>query len=498
MKISDLFQPVLHKKFFNTDNIDHVTITQITSDSRKVESGSLFACVPGHTVDGHDFAAQAVQKGAIAILCERQLDIPVLQIVVPNTSQILPLIADRFYGQPTRKLKLIGITGTNGKTTTTYLIEKIMKDYSLKTGVIGTIEMRIGDERYSVENTTPEPITLQESFHRMVVAGVDTAIIEVSSHALELGRVAGCDFDIAGFTNLTQDHLDFHKDMDEYKRAKAKLFSRLGNTYSFDKGQKYAVLNADDDCYEEFKLATVAQVLSYGIEKPADVSATNLNIQPEGVSFVLHTVEASMEVQMKMTGKFSVYNALTAISVCLLEGIPLSNIITSIESVTSVDGRFEKVDVGQDFTVLVDYAHTSDSLENVLKTIQEFAQKRVITVFGCGGDRDRSKRPLMGAVAREYSDFTIVTSDNPRTENPTLILDDVMVAFADAARDSYIRIEDRTEAIEYAVNMAESGDIILIAGKGHETYQIIGKIKSDYDDRLVAKQAILVKRNSNG
>lgn len=487
MKLLNLLEPILHKQLTHIDNLEEIDIVAITSDSRKVEQGSLFACVPGHTVDGHDFAEDAINKGAVAILTERILNLQIPQVVVPNVAKVLPLLANFFYDHPTKNLKLIGVTGTNGKTTTTYLVETIMKNAGLKTGVIGTIEMRIGDEIFPVENTTPEPITLQQSFKEMVDKEVDVAIIEVSSHALELARVAGCDFNIAAFTNLTQDHLDFHKTLDAYLQAKAKLFSRLGNTYDHT---KYAVLNVDDVAYKAFESATVMQILTYGIDNDADVKACNLIIRPEGVSFDVVTPFGDSSIKLKMTGKFSVYNALTAISICLLEGVPLESIKNSLESVPGVPGRFEKVDVGQNFTVIVDYAHTADSLENVLKTIQEFAERRIITVFGCGGDRDRTKRPLMGEVSKKYSDLSIITSDNPRTEDLHQIIDDIMVVYEDASNESYIRIDDRKAAIEHAVNIAEQGDVVLIAGKGHETYQIIGKQKFDFDDRIIAADAM--------
>ncbi|OEF96077.1 UDP-N-acetylmuramoyl-L-alanyl-D-glutamate--2,6-diaminopimelate ligase [Desulfuribacillus alkaliarsenatis] len=492
MKLMDLISPLLHKDIINSDQIEQVQIKSLTSDSRKVQRGSLFACVPGHTVDGHDYALDAVKNGAVALIAERRLQIDTPQIIVPSIQKALPIIADKFYSHPTRSLKLIGITGTNGKTTTTYLVEKIFKDYGKKTGVIGTIEMRIGEEKYPVANTTPEPISLQENFHMMVEKEVEVAVIEVSSHALELHRVAGCDFDIAVFTNFTQDHLDFHSSLDEYKQAKAKLFSRLGNAYG-DYEQKYTVLNADDPEYSYFAAAAIMQGFTYGIKNDADIKAYNIVNRPEGAKFTVDTPLGSTDISLKMSGEFSVYNALAAIAISLLQGVPLTLIKDSLEAVPGVPGRFEKVDVGQDFTIIVDYAHTADSLENVLKTIKGFSAKRIITVFGCGGDRDKSKRPLMGNVSKKYSDISIITSDNPRTEDVKSIIDNIMVAFKDAPDASYIRIDDRTSAIEHAVNIAEKDDVILIAGKGHETYQIIGTQKYDYDDRLKAIEAVRKK-----
>ncbi|WML39001.1 UDP-N-acetylmuramoyl-L-alanyl-D-glutamate--2,6-diaminopimelate ligase [Neobacillus sp. OS1-2] len=461
-------------------------ITSIENDNRKVQKGSLFICINGYTVDGHDFAASAVNNGAAAILAERPLDLDVPIVVVNDTTRAMAVLADSFYGQPTKRLQLIGITGTNGKTTTSHLVEKIFADTGKTTGLIGTMYTKIAEKTLETKNTTPESLTLQKTFHHMVEAGVSHAVMEVSSHALDLGRVHGCDFDIAVFTNLTQDHLDYHKTMAEYKRAKSMLFAQLGN--SFDKNKpKFAVLNADDPASEMFSRSTAAHVVTYGIDQKADLQAQNIQMTPKGTNFDLVMKGAIYPVHMQLIGKFSVYNVLASITVALVSGIEIHTIIHSIEDVEGVAGRFELVNAGQEFTVIVDYAHTPDSLENVLKTIQHFAQNRVFVIVGCGGDRDRTKRPLMAQIACNWATDPIFTSDNPRSEDPLAILKEMETG---VEGKSYQVIPDRREAIHSAVRQAEAGDIILIAGKGHETYQTIGNVVHDFDDRIVAREAI--------
>ncbi|MDP4085414.1 MAG: UDP-N-acetylmuramoyl-L-alanyl-D-glutamate--2,6-diaminopimelate ligase [Bacillota bacterium] len=461
-------------------------IESVENDNRKIHPGSMFICIKGYTVDGHDFAEAAVQSGAVAVLAERPLSLSVPVIVVKDTSRAMAVIADAFYGHPTKNLHLIGITGTNGKTTTSHLIEKILADAGRRTGLIGTMYTKIGDKKLETKNTTPESLTLQKTFKQMVDSNVDSAVMEVSSHALDLGRVHGCDYNIAVFTNLTQDHLDYHHTMDEYKHAKGLLFTQLGNTFELD-NPKFAILNADDSASQSFEKSTAAHVVSYGIENEADFQAVNIQITPKGTIFDLVLNGTKYGVQMKLIGKFSVYNALASIATAYVSGISLQRCIQSIEQVEGVSGRFELVDAGQDFTVIVDYAHTPDSLENVLKTIRQFAMKKIYVLIGCGGDRDRKKRPLMAQIACKYATNPIFTSDNPRSENPLEIL---MEMESGVKGENYLVIPDRKEAITMVINMASSGDVILIAGKGHETYQIIGNQVFDFDDRIVAKKEI--------
>lgn len=445
-------------------------ITSITMDSREVTEGSLFICINGYTVDGHDFAEAAVKAGAAAILAERPLHVSVPVIIVKDTKRAMSLISNIFYDHPTTKLNLIGVTGTNGKTTTTHLIEKVLVDQKRKTGLIGTMYTKIGDQVFDTKNTTPESIVLQQSFSNMVDHGVETAIMEVSSHALHLGRVRGCDFNIAVFTNLSQDHLDYHETMEAYRNAKGLLFAQLGNTYD-QTNVKVAILNGDDPASEEYEKMTTAQVITYGIDRECDVRATNIKITPNGTSFDLIAFDQKKNVSLKLIGKFSVYNVLAAIAACYVEGVSLESIIKSLEAVEGVSGRFEAVDVGQSYTVIVDYAHTPDSLENVLNTIKEFARGKVYVVVGCGGDRDKTKRPVMAKIASDYGDFVVLTSDNPRSEEPIQIIKDMESGLE---AKNYKSIVDRKDAIIFAVNEASSGDIVLIAGKGHEAYQTIG------------------------
>ncbi|WP_400163192.1 UDP-N-acetylmuramoyl-L-alanyl-D-glutamate--2,6-diaminopimelate ligase [Brevibacillus sp. TJ4] len=486
MLLRDLLSPLLAKKVHGDDNIE---ITGITADSRQVKPGYLFICLTGFTVDGHTFASQAVERGAVAVLAQRDLAVGATLITVADTRRAMAILADRFYGSPTREVKVIGVTGTNGKTTTTHLIDKIFRDQNKMTGLIGTIHMRIGDVSEEVKNTTPDVIDLQKSFRRMCDCHTEYAIIEVSSHALEQGRVRGCDIHTAVFTNLTQDHLDYHQTMDNYRNAKALLFSQLGNHYEWDR-MKTAVLNADDEASKLYERVTPARVLTYGIEQQADVRARDIAITSKGTSFTVDSFAGTLPFHLKLVGKFNVYNALAATAAALAEGVPLADIKASLEAVPGVNGRFESVDAGQPFSVLVDYSHTPDSLENALLTVREFAKGRVFCIVGCGGDRDRGKRPIMAQIATKYADWTVLTSDNPRSEDPQAIIDDMIAGLAGVEAERYVAEPDRREAIFQAVQRANSEDVILIAGKGHETYQIIGSQVLPFDDREVAKEAI--------
>lgn len=467
--------------------------TGIQTDSRKVRPGDLFLCIPGLVTDGHQYAAKAVELGACALVVEHDVDVSVPKLMVKDSRYAMAVIANHFYGYPSREMKLIGVTGTNGKTTSTYLIDAILSDQGFRTGLMGTIQMKIGSEITLMERTTLEAIDLQRNLRLMADAGTDYCVMEVSSHALDLGRVKGCGFRTGIFTNLTQDHLDYHETMEQYKAAKGLLFSRMGNEFHGDpERHSYAVLNADDPASDYYAKLTSAQVITYGIDRQADVRAEDIQITSKGTRFRCVTFRGTADFHTRLVGKFNVYNALGAISSALLEGIPIEAVKRSLEAVQSVDGRMEVVDGGQPFLVLVDYAHTPDGLENALSTIKQFAAGRIISVFGCGGDRDRKKRPLMGKVAANYSDYIYVTSDNPRSEDPESILDDIIPGIEQTgmSRDRYELIADRREAIQKAVAQATSEDVVLIAGKGHETYQEIMGVKHDFDDRKVAKEAI--------
>lgn len=476
--------------FYKTkQSVENIQINGIKMDHRDIKAGDIFVCIKGFTVDGHRFAQQAIDNGANVIIAEKELDVSgAIIIIVPDTTRALALLATKYYQYPTNQIPLIGITGTNGKTTTTYLLEEICQKHNKKTGLIGTIQVKIGNDTYDIKNTTPDALHLQRLFHQMVEEKVDIAMMEVSSHALDLGRVYGCDFDIAVFTNLSQDHLDYHQDMDDYLRAKTLLFTGLGNRYEDKK--KYAVLNIDDPNSEYIKKSTSQPIVTYGVNEKADVMATNIHYHLKSTTFTLETPIGETNITSQLIGTFNIYNILAAVSVAILLKVPLKTIKEALETIAGVDGRFEQVTVGQKFAVIVDYAHTPDSLENVLQTIKEFAEQKVYVVVGTGGDRDRTKRPLMANVATKYSDVAIFTSDNPRTEEPLAILNDMTSGLT---AKNYQVIENRKEAIHHAVQLANDGDIILIAGKGHETYQEINGIRYDFDDRVIAKEAIKQK-----
>lgn len=460
-------------------------ICSIEMDSRKVTKQSLFICIRGFTVDGHDYVQEALNNGAVALIVERPVQVDIPTILVKDSQRAMAIIADAFYGSPTHDLHLIGVTGTNGKTTTTYLIDKILTDNGHKTGRIGTINTKINEREFANVNTTPESLSLQQMFYEMVKGGTTAAVMEVSSHALDLGRVRGLDFDIALFTNLTQDHLDYHGTMENYKQAKGLLFSQLGNTYDKNR-KKMVILNKDDRVSSYFMKITAAEIMSYAIHQHADVCAKHIQMTSRGTNFVMSTPYGETDIHMQMVGTFSVYNALAATAACLASGVPLTKIKTSLESIEGVPGRFEVIDENQPFTVLVDYAHTPDSLLNILKTVKGFAEQQIILVVGCGGDRDKMKRPIMGEIAVKYATKTIFTSDNPRSEDPEQILMDI----TEGLQGNYVSIIDRKEAIERAIKEAKEGDVVIIAGKGHETEQIIGNKVYEFDDREVARAAL--------
>lgn len=489
MKLIDVLQPVAFYDY-NSD-IEGVDIRDIANDSREVTPGTLFVCIKGYTVDGHDFIEESVQKGAVAIIAEKDVSAPVPVIRVRDTARVLAMIANKFYDFPTKHMPLIGVTGTNGKTTVTYLLEAIFGRFQKKTGLLGTIQLKIGEEAYPLANTTPDALSLQKTFRRMEDAHVTTAIMEVSSHGLDLGRVYGCDFDVAIFTNLSRDHLDYHKNMDDYIRAKSMLFAQLGNQYT-DRPGKFAVLNVDDVYFSLLERSTSQEILTYGYENDAQVMAKDVSLTVSGTSFTLVTPRGQISIQSQMIGMFNVYNMLAASATALTQQVPLPIIKEALDDMKGVSGRFEPVVTANTaFTTIVDFAHTPDSLENVLETIKRFAKAKIYVVVGCGGDRDASKRPLMANVALEYASHAVFTSDNPRTEDPLAILHDMTDSLE---KTHYEMIQDRRRAIRHVIDLAESDDIILIAGKGHETHQLINHTKYDFDDRVVAKEAMLEKR----
>ena len=441
-----------------------VIVRGMSMDSRKVQPGDLYACVPGFKVDGHDFAVNAIALGAVALVVDRFLPLDVPQVKVSNVRQVLGLLAATMFDHPSDRLELVGVTGTNGKTTITYLIEKIGTKHGKKVGLIGTLGSRIDGREIPGERTTPEAIEVQKLLGSMVAEGVSLAVMEVSSHAMDLGRVAGCEFDVGIFTNLTQDHLDYHKTMEDYLYAKSKLFSNLVGK----KQPKISILNGDDPSFSKLSQASSAPVVSYGIDNEADYRAENVEVTSEGVHFVVRFRGSRQDIQYSTPGVFSVYNALAAFVWGVERGYNPATVADALAEISGVPGRFESIRLGQPFQVIVDYAHTPDGLENVVRTARGFTKGRLITVFGCGGDRDKGKRPIMGEAASLLSDFLIVTSDNPRTEDPDQIIKEVLVGISGV---DYVALRDRREAIWSACRMAKPEDTILIAGKGHETYQ---------------------------
>lgn len=471
-----------------------VPITSVECDSRKIKKGSLFFCVKGATVDGHTFVPQALAQGAAAIIAERDVAVPpeVPKIIVDDVHKAMEKIVPYFYDYPGKKMRMIGVTGTNGKTTITYILRAVLRRAGYKTGLIGTIKIMIEDEVLPIHNTTPDIVDLQKVLFQMQQAGMDYVVMEVSSHALALNRVAGCEYDTAVFTNLTRDHLDFHKTFENYALAKSKLFTSLTAEGNIKKN-KTAVINIDDKASKVMLEHTNCPVISYAVKQSADLRAENVDINAAGASFELDGSLCQMVLNLKITGLFNIYNVLGAVGAALAEKINTAVIKEALEVFHSVPGRFELVRGGQDFSVIVDYAHTPDGLENVLNTARQIAKKRLITVFGCGGDRDRTKRPIMGKIAAEKSDIVIATSDNPRTEDPEFILSEVEQGVLPALHGFHEKITDRKKAIYRAIELAQKDDIVMIAGKGHEDYQILKTGRIHFDDKEVALAAIKEK-----
>ncbi len=459
-------------------------ITGIEHDSRKITAGNLFVCMEGAHVDGHNFINSAVEKGAVAILTTHEnINLPagISALVVPDMLKTLAVIVPYFYDFPAKKMRVIGITGTNGKTTTTYLIREILIRAGYKVGLIGTIQMMIGEEIYPVHNTTPNVMDLQKTFAEMLSKNVDYVVMEVSSHAIAENRIAGIDFNVAVFTNLTQDHLDYHKTLENYRDTKAKLFAMA---------KDFVVVNVDDAAGAVMLENATCQKITYSIENNSDLRAENVDVHAGGTSFSV----GDLNLNLHLTGKFNVYNALSAVGVARAENISSDTIKAALEDFKSVSGRFERVYAKIPFTIIVDYAHTPDGVKNVIETARQIVKNKIITVFGCGGDRDNTKRPIMGRLAAELSDIVIATSDNPRSENPQKILAEIEVGIKEKiGGKQYECIPDRKAAIFRAVEIATAGDIVLILGKGHENYQILRDKTIHFDDKEVALQAIRAK-----
>ena len=448
-------------------------ITGIAYDSRAVKPGNLFVAICGYDTDGHKYIPMALEKGAACVLCEKA-PAEGEYVLLSDTRRGLALAGANWYGNPAGEMTMIGITGTNGKTTTTYLVKHILEDcLGAKVGLVGTIQNMIGDEVLHTERTTPESLELQALFRHMADAGCTHVVMEVSSHALCLHRVDGVTFDVGVFTNLTQDHLDFHKTMEEYCRAKAMLFTK----------SKVGAVNVDDPWAKEILAHATCPVITYSAKGQAALEATDIRLEPHHVAFTAHYQGTETACTLGIPGAFSVYNALSALSAALALGIAPEKAAASLATARGVKGRAEVVPTpGKDYTVLIDYSHTPDSLENILKTVREFARGRVIAVFGCGGDRDPIKRPIMGKIAADLADLVVVTSDNPRTEDPMAIIDQILMGIPKDQTPTTV-IENRRQAIRWAMDNAQAGDVIVLAGKGHETYQEIGHEKFHLDER---------------
>jgi UDP-N-acetylmuramoyl-L-alanyl-D-glutamate--2,6-diaminopimelate ligase len=497
MTFAELIEPLRTAE--RQGNLD-IAVTSLTDDSRAVRPGSVFVAVKGERVDGHAFVGKAVEAGAAALVLQKGLSVaaaPSVPVVrVEDSRRVLGVLAGRFYREPASRLCMVGVTGTNGKTTVTYLCKGVLEAAGRRVGLIGTVAYQIGDERLPAAHTTPGAVELQALLSRMADAGMDAAVMEVSSHALAMDRTAGCEFDVAIFTNLSQDHLDFHADMDGYFQAKLRLFADL-DPAGRKLRPKRAIVNTDDARGARVCTASRVPVWTYAIRQPADIRAEDVRLALSGTRFTAATPRGRFPVESRLVGEHNVYNILAAIGVGLHEGLSPEVIQRGIVSVVNVPGRFERVEAGQDFTVVVDYAHTDDALLRLLTAAQALKTGRIITVFGCGGDRDRGKRPKMGRVAARFSDVVFLTSDNPRSEDPAAILREIEVGVREALTEKRVRYEviaDRRAAIEAAVREAKSGDTVLIAGKGHEDYQIVGTTRLHFDDREVARAALAARR----
>lgn len=475
-------------------------ITGVYYDSRRVGPGALFVALPGRKLDGHDYVAEAVKRGAAAVVVERpvQVDQEVAVIQVDSGKEALGRLAAMFHRHPSRQIRMVGVTGTNGKTTTTHLIKAILEAHGHAVGLTGTVHTMIGGEERPASLTTPQASDLQELLRDMADGGCTYAVMEASSEGLDMHRVDDVEFDLGVFTNLTQDHLDYHKTFEAYREAKAKLFRLLGQPGY--KPRKAAVINMDDPAGEYFRSVCQVPVYTYGLDPRAMVRAEEIAVTAEGTRFRLVTPQGEIFLALKLAGRFNVYNALAAAAAALVEGVDLLTIQRALEAQEGVSGRLQAVRAGQPFGVFVDYAHSPDSLENVLRTAQGFTRGRLIAVFGCGGDRDRTKRPIMGRIAGGIADYTIITSDNPRSEDPLSIVQQIEegVKAALGPGRGYEIVLDRLAAIRRAVELAQPDDVIVIAGKGHETYQIFKDRTIDFDDRAVARSLIEARVGKGG
>lgn len=468
MKLRALLQDVETNSFYTANQ----EITSVTDKADEVRCSGMFVCIHGNNTDGHEFVYKALERGAAAVICEREVGCDNC-IVVDDTRKAYATVCGNFYSNRHRDMTMIGITGTNGKTTTSFILKKILEDNGYKVGLIGTVNVMIGDEKYPADLTTPNPADLHRYIMMMHLAHCDVCIMEVSSQALCQQRVLGIDFKIGIFTNLSSEHLDYHKTIGDYAEAKAILMQNC----------EVCLVNADDDYSQLMIDSAKKHVVTYGVDN-GDIKAENIRLSADGVTYSLKFKNTDYNVNFDSMGLFSVYNSMAALSVAKLMGINMDRAVRAVARFDGISGRMEHVKNDCGINIIIDFAHTPASLENVLKTLKDAYGGRLITVFGCGGDRDSSKRSVMGKVASEYSDKVFVTSDNPRTEDPDKIIDDIM---SGTDENKTVRITDRTSAIQAALEFAKNGDTVLIAGKGHEKYQIIGKEKIYYNEREIVK-----------
>lgn len=477
--------------------VPDIPVKGLQYDSRTIQPEDVFIALSGTNTDGHNYIEHAVAAGAVAVIAEYAPEsvashTPVL--VVEDTRAVISLLSEVMHGFPSKQLNIVGVTGTNGKTTTTNLVRYLWMQRQIKCGLIGTICNYCGERRLPAAATTPEPLRLAELLDMMVEDECTHLVMEVSSHALKQKRVDALHFDGAVFTNLTQDHLDYHKTVEDYLDAKLELFRMLNRGEAAEVAGRFAVVNVDDPYADKFIEATKAKVWTYAVDKAADLQATDFHLTPGGTEVELLYQGKKYSGRIPLSGKFNVYNSLAALCVMLAQGFDLADLLEDLANVPQVPGRFEKVDCGQDFTVVVDYAHTPDGLENVLNTARELLKGtdgKLICVFGCGGDRDRGKRPIMGKIAYNLADKVVVTSDNPRTEDPLAIISEIEAGISElnAEYKTNCAIEpDRRTAIGEAIAMAKGGDVVMIAGKGHEDYQLVNGRVLDFDDRAVARE----------
>ena len=469
MLLKQILENVNIKKVVGSIDFD---VLSLCMNTKELQKNCLFFCITGTQIDGHKFAYIAKQKGAKAIVCERVLEVDITQIVVEDTRKAMSLMAANFYGNPRKNFKLVGITGTNGKTTTTYYVRDILKQAGFKVGVIGTIGVLIDDEKFLPTLTTPDPIVLQKIFFEMAKKHVDYVVMEVSAHAIYLNKLFGVVFDVGALTNVTQDHLDFFETFDKYKDVKKSFLT--------SKFCKKAAVNSDDEIGQ--KIIQSEKVFSYGLNNPSDAFIFDYSFSFDGTKFGINLCDDVKVLRTKQIGKFNLYNALCAASICTLLGLKTEAIFAGLQNLQTVEGRLNVIDLGEKKTAILDYAHTPDGLRKILETVKEISFGNIVSLFGCGGNRDKLKRPVMGQISGEIADFTIITSDNPRFEEPQNIICDIEKGIKKVTR-SYVCIEDRKKAIHYGLKMLKENDCLVVCGKGAENYVERNGVKSYYSDR---------------